>query len=413
MRDIKINCLKSTIFLSLLLILFVTQMSYAASLNLAWYPNQEEDLGGYKIYYGTSTRDYGFPVDAGANTEHELSGLNEGETYYIVLTAYDIFQNESDKSDEVSIFMEITEICTDEIDNDGDGLTDCDDPDCANSLICRASLVVEAEEMSNHDNGAQAGDYWLLWANGVMSEEVDFTDTGIYRFEVIAKGQLVGATGPEMELIIDGVSIDTVFVDTETPDTFVFDAEVTAGIHTIAIGFYNDFYDPSAGEDRNLFVDKVTITVSPVLDIIEVEEMSHHANGVQVGDYWLLWANGEMSEEVYFPSTDIYRFEIVAKGDLAYEIGPEMELIIGGETEGSVFVNITSPETFIFDVEVSAGTHELAIGFYNDFYDSSAGEDRNLYVDKIVLSKKPILSFQGFYSYLINLYMFFYFLLHS
>ncbi len=53
----KINGFRSTIFLALLLILFVTQMSYAASLNLAWYPNQEEDLGGDRIYYGTSSGD--------------------------------------------------------------------------------------------------------------------------------------------------------------------------------------------------------------------------------------------------------------------------------------------------------------------------------------------------------------------
>ena len=74
MPDIKIDCLKSTAFLSLLIILFVTQMSYAASLNLAWNPNLEDDLGGYKIYYGTAPGDYGFPVDAGANTEYALSG---------------------------------------------------------------------------------------------------------------------------------------------------------------------------------------------------------------------------------------------------------------------------------------------------------------------------------------------------
>ena len=410
----KINGFRSTIFLALLLILFVTQMSYAASLNLAWYPNQEEDLGGYRIYYGTSSGDYGLPVDAGDNTEYELSGLDEGETYYIALTAYDIFQNESDDSDEVRIFIETTEICTDGIDNDGDGLTDCDDQSCAFDPVCEGEepfeIVIEAEDMSNHDNGVQSGDYWLLWAKGEMSEEVDFTDTGIYQFEIVAKGSLAHDIGPEMGLLIDGELIDTVFVNSETPETFSFEVEITEGTHEFAIGFYNDFYDSSAGEDRNLYVDKTTITVSPVLDIIEAEDMSYHANGVQQGEYWLLWANGLMSEEVDFPSTGIYQFDIVAKGSLAHDIGPEMELIIDGEIIDTVFVNSETPETFSFEVEITEGTYEFAIGFYNDFYDSSAGEDRNLYVDKIVLTKKPVLLSQGFYSYLINLYMFFYFL---
>jgi hypothetical protein len=151
--------------------------------------------------------------------------------------------------------------CNDGNDNDGDGLTDCDDPDCA-------SLVIEAEEMSIHDNGAQVGEYWLLWSNGVMNEDVYLPDTAIYRFEIIARGDLVDGIGPEMELSIDGVTVGTVPVDSETPVTYVVDIEVTAGDHTIALAFYNDYYDPSAGEDRNLYVDKVTVEL---LSCIPVE----------------------------------------------------------------------------------------------------------------------------------------------
>jgi len=414
MRDIKINCIKSTIFLSLLLILFITQMSYAASLNIAWYPNQEEDLDGYKIYYGTSPGDYGFPVDAGVSTEYELSGLNEGETYYIALTAYDIFQNESDKSDEVSIFIEITEICTDGIDNDGDGYTDCEDQTCTFDPVCEDErlfeIVIEAEEMSYTSGGSQVGEFWCLWANGEMSEEVYFPDTGIYQFEIIAKGDLVHDVGPKMGLLIDGELKNTFFVNTKTPESFVCNVEVSAGIHELAIGFYNDDYDSGESIDRNLYVDKTSITFSLVLDIIEAEEMSYTSGGSQVGEFWRLWANGEMSEEVYFPDTGIYQFEIIAKGDLVHDVGPEMGLLIDGEIIDTVFVNSETPETFSFEVEITEGTHELAIGFYNDFYNPSIGEDRNLYVDKIILSEKPVPSFQGFYGYLINLYMLFYFL---
>ena len=252
MRDIKINCLKPTIFLALLLILFVAQMSYAASLNLAWYPNQEEDLGGYKIYYGTSSRDYGFPVDAGNNTAYELPGLDEGETYYIALTAYDIFQNESDKSDEENVFIEITEICTDGIDNDEDGYTDCEDQSCAFDPVCEGEepfeIVIEAEDMSNHDNGVQVGEFWNLWANGLMSEDVYFPDTDTYRFEIIAKGDLASDVDPEMGLLIDGEIIDTVFVD-NGPETFTFDVEVSAGTHELGIGSYNDLCPQESGSN--------------------------------------------------------------------------------------------------------------------------------------------------------------------
>ncbi|NOQ86905.1 MAG: hypothetical protein GQ554_08510, partial [Deltaproteobacteria bacterium] len=64
------------------------------------------------------------------------------------------------------------------------------------------------------------------------------------------------------ELIIGGEIIDTVFVNTETLETFIFDAEITEGLHELAIGFYNDFYNPFAGEDRNLYVDKTILQLS-------------------------------------------------------------------------------------------------------------------------------------------------------
>jgi hypothetical protein len=63
-----------------------------------------------------------------------------------------------------------------------------------------------------------------------------------------------------------------------------------------------------------------------------------------------------------------------------------MELLIDGETNGSIFVNTTTPQTYTFNIEISAGTHEVAIGFYNDYCDTTAGFDRNLYVDKMVIS---------------------------
>ena len=69
--------------------------------------------------------------------------------------------------------------------------------------------------------------------------------------------------------------------------------------------------------------------------VIEAEEMNYHANGKQKEEYWLLWASGTMNEDVYFQDTGIYRFEITARADLAFNIGPEMELLIDGENKGA------------------------------------------------------------------------------
>jgi hypothetical protein len=251
------------------------------------------------------------------------------------------------------------------------------------------STTVEAEEMSYHANGGQSGDYWGLWSAGTMEEEVYFPTDGNYRFEIIAKADLAYSIGPEMELIVDGETRHSVFVNSTAPQSYVFNVEIPEGAHEIAIGFYNDYYDAAAWIDRNLYVDKTIIAfivTGSFSTAVEAEEMSYHANGGQSGDSWILYMNGTMEEDVYFPADGTYRFDIIAKADLAYSIGPEMELIVDGETRGSIFVNSTTPQSYTFNVEVSEGTHEIAIGFYNDYYDASAGIDRNLYVDKIVIT---------------------------
>jgi hypothetical protein len=86
------------------------------------------------------------------------------------------------------------------------------------------------------------------------------------------------------------------------------------------------------------------------------------------------------------PPSGTYSIEITAKADIAHGVGPEMELLIDGQHKGSVFVNTDTPQIYTFEVEVSAGTHELTIAFDNDYFDPATGIDRNLYVDKIAIS---------------------------
>ena len=68
---------------------------------MAWDPNTETDLAGYRIYYGTASRTYGDPIDVGNVTTYTLNGLTPGVTYYIAATAYDTADHESYYSNEV------------------------------------------------------------------------------------------------------------------------------------------------------------------------------------------------------------------------------------------------------------------------------------------------------------------------
>jgi hypothetical protein len=85
----------------------------AANVELSWDANTENDLDGYKIYYGKSARSgdnpnectlcgYMSAIDAGNVTSYDVENLDEGATYYFSISAYDTSNNESAFSDEVS-----------------------------------------------------------------------------------------------------------------------------------------------------------------------------------------------------------------------------------------------------------------------------------------------------------------------
>ncbi|MHC4687385.1 MAG: CFI-box-CTERM domain-containing protein [Planctomycetota bacterium] len=84
-----------------LLALFPPRLS-ASSLTLAWDPNPEPDLAGYKVYYGTRSGDYDVAIDVGDAIQYTVWGLEPETRYYLALTAYDTSWNESDFSWEVS-----------------------------------------------------------------------------------------------------------------------------------------------------------------------------------------------------------------------------------------------------------------------------------------------------------------------
>ena len=97
----------------LILLLYLTSLASAGQITLAWDPNIEADLGGYKIYYGTSPRTgadpkscglcgYASVVPVGNVTTYTLNNLVSGQTYYFSVTASDTSQNESGFSNQVS-----------------------------------------------------------------------------------------------------------------------------------------------------------------------------------------------------------------------------------------------------------------------------------------------------------------------
>ncbi len=66
----------------------------------------DPNLGGYRIYYGTSPGTYDQPRGSGlgvssASTTFTVTGLASGTRYYFAATAFDTSNNESVFSNEV------------------------------------------------------------------------------------------------------------------------------------------------------------------------------------------------------------------------------------------------------------------------------------------------------------------------
>ena len=103
------DCLSKQILSKIILVSFFSTLftfslpsAFAATLSLAWDPSSGPNVAGYKLYYGTSSRNYPYKVDTGKSTNCSLSGLTAGKKYYFAATAYDSSKVESDYSSEIS-----------------------------------------------------------------------------------------------------------------------------------------------------------------------------------------------------------------------------------------------------------------------------------------------------------------------
>jgi hypothetical protein len=76
----------------ILVFVIVSGMAWAAQITLAWDPNTEPDIAGYKLYIGYSPNlskdNYSFFKIVVGNQTQTSYTVTDGITYYFTLTAY-------------------------------------------------------------------------------------------------------------------------------------------------------------------------------------------------------------------------------------------------------------------------------------------------------------------------------------
>jgi VCBS repeat-containing protein len=87
--------------------LSIVPNAYPASVTLAWGPVKAAELRGYKIYHGTTSRNYSAHVTLGKVTSGTVTGLTEGRTYFFAVTSYAV-DEESNYSKEISYTVPIS-----------------------------------------------------------------------------------------------------------------------------------------------------------------------------------------------------------------------------------------------------------------------------------------------------------------
>ena len=93
------------------LFLFYASSSHAADVTLAWNPNSENDLAGYAVYsnQGVPGSPYDhvstYPLNVIDQNSPQcmITGLEDGRSYYFVVTAFDTEGNESGYSNKICV----------------------------------------------------------------------------------------------------------------------------------------------------------------------------------------------------------------------------------------------------------------------------------------------------------------------
>jgi hypothetical protein len=182
----------------------------AAQVQLGWEdPNNPAAVGGYILYYWQSTWDTAESIDVGNRTSYTLTGLEDGQTYHIVVTVYSADEGEeSDYSEEIEVAVSED--------------SSASPPSPASDLI-----VIEAEAMTltgyHIQENADASDGQLISqadASGSPGQATAVFPGPAGTYEVVVAYFDENDGESTLEAIIDGVVVDTWVADAKLPASF-------------------------------------------------------------------------------------------------------------------------------------------------------------------------------------------------
>jgi PKD repeat protein len=90
-------------FCFVMMLMLLSHSALAGTINLAWDASTSPNVGGYIVSYGNTSKSYSFNVDVGNKTAYQLTGLQDGSTYFFAVKAYNTTKTiQSAYSNEIS-----------------------------------------------------------------------------------------------------------------------------------------------------------------------------------------------------------------------------------------------------------------------------------------------------------------------
>jgi len=135
--------------------LLLSSSVLAGEVTLVWDPAQDQNLAGYRLYYGYAKGSYEGVLDIGKGTTYTLTDLEDGQAYYFALVAYDVNGEESDLSQEVAHNGPPTEAEGDTDENAPSDQAEVDQVESDAEPVLEAAGEMDADELDTLQTPAQ------------------------------------------------------------------------------------------------------------------------------------------------------------------------------------------------------------------------------------------------------------------
>lgn len=132
--------------------------------------------------------------------------------------------------------------------------------------------------------------------------------------------------------------------------------------------------------DLPLF-DKIKLKVSIKNETQDIHFWAFHANESYKYDYGYGLLDCLKTAEVQ----QFNEIEIDARADYA-NAWPQMQVWLDGKPVSTITVESNQTGAYFLQLNGTKGMHVLDIAFINDYYNSTSKEDRNLYIEKVIIN---------------------------